>query len=80
MEGGHVRLNRGKVLKPGHAVAPGDVLTLALDSRVRVLKIAACAQRRGSAPEAQKLYSEPAMTIPDGAMPQKGDASGGGNC
>ncbi len=80
VEAGHVRLNRVKVLKPGHAVGPGDVLTIALNARVRVLKVAACAARRGSAAEAQRLYSEAAMPFADGAMPQKEDASGAGTC
>ena len=80
VEAGHVRLNRAKVLKPGHAVGRGDVLTIALNARVLVLKVEACAARRGPAPEAQKLYSAAAMPVSDAPMPQKGDASGGGNC
>jgi ribosome-associated heat shock protein Hsp15 len=36
----------------------GDVLTIALHSRVRVLKVAGIPVRRGSAEEAQKLYEE----------------------
>ena len=75
-----MRLNRIKVLKPAHAVGPGDVLTIALNSRARVLRIAGCSARRGSAPEAQKLYTEAAMTIPDGGAAQKEDASGAGSC
>ena len=55
-------------------------LTIALNARVRVLKVAACAARRGSAAEAQRLYSEAAMPFADGAMPQKEDASGAGTC
>ena len=80
VEAGHVRLNRVKVLKPGHGVAPGDVLTIALNARVRVLKVEACAARRGPAPEARKLYSEAAMTSADGPISQKGDATEAGNC
>lgn len=56
--GGAVRLNRVKVTKPGHAVRPGDTITLAIHGRVRVLKIVALGNRRGPAAEAQRLYEE----------------------
>lgn len=55
-EKGKVRLNGARVQKPGHAVRPGDVLTLALGGQVRVVRVLALAERRGSAPEAQQLY------------------------
>jgi len=82
---GHVRLNRVKVVKPGHAVAPGDILTVAAHGHVRVLKVEACSTRRGPAPEARQLYSEaaapaPAMPPSDGSLPQKEDATPDGNC
>ncbi len=37
---------------------PGDVLTIALDRRVRVLKVLGYAERRGSADVAQALYED----------------------
>ncbi len=55
---GHVRLNRIRVSKTGHAVKPGDVLTLTLYSGVRVIKILGAAERRGSASAAQMLFEE----------------------
>jgi ribosome-associated heat shock protein Hsp15 len=58
IETGHVRLNRVKVVKPGHTVKPGDVLTIALNARVRVLEITALAPRRGDAASARLLYCE----------------------
>ncbi len=36
----------------------GDVLTIALPSRVRVLKVVDVAERRGPAPEGAALYEE----------------------
>lgn len=77
---GQVRVNRHKVTKPGHPVGPGDVLTLALHGRVRVLKVLACAERRGTASAAQALYQVAAMTNMEGPSPQKGGATGTGTC
>ena len=77
---GQVRLNRAKVTKPGHRVAPGDVLTVALPGRVRVLKIEATAPRRGPAEAAKPLYTELAMPEGDGGTAQKGDARPAGTC
>ena len=55
-EAGKVRLKGAKVKKPGHAVRPGDVLTLALGGTVRVVKVLTLATRRGAAEEARNLY------------------------
>ena len=65
VEMGQIRINRAKVLKPGHDVAIGDVLTIALHGRVRVLKIMGLAGRRGPASAARDLYEEAAMPISD---------------
>jgi ribosome-associated heat shock protein Hsp15 len=49
----------GRIVDKPHAnVAPGMVLTFALGSRVRVIRIVALGERRGPAPEAQALYEE----------------------
>lgn len=55
---GQVRLNKVKITKPAHEVGPGDILTLAIHDRVRVLKVVAVASRRGPASEAQTLYED----------------------
>lgn len=55
---GHVRLNGVREKSPGHAVKPGDVLTIALDRTVRVLKVIGFAERRGDAPSARALYTD----------------------
>ena len=55
---GHVRINGVREKAPGHAVKPGDVLTIALDNSVRILKVVAFAQRRGDASAARVLYED----------------------
>lgn len=55
---GHVRVNGSRETSPGHAVKIGDVVTVALDRAVRVLKIAGFAERRGDADSARVLYEE----------------------
>jgi ribosome-associated heat shock protein Hsp15 len=60
-QAGRVRLNGVRIEKPGHAIKPGDVLTLvgSLGGRggqVMAVRILALAERRGPAAEAQKLY------------------------
>jgi len=56
---GKVRLNGARVDKPGHAIRPGDVLTLASPRRraeIIAVRVLALAERRGSASEARTLY------------------------
>ena len=54
--GGHVRVNANKVSKASHGVAIDDVLTFPQARNIRVVKIQGFADKRGPAPEAQKLY------------------------
>ena len=58
IESGHVRVNGVRETSPGHAIKAGDVLTIALDRSVRVLKIIAFAERRGDATSARAIYEE----------------------
>ena len=55
---GRVRLNREKVEAASATVRVEDVLTVALDRRVLVLKVVAPGARRGPASEAQALYHD----------------------
>jgi ribosome-associated heat shock protein Hsp15 len=55
---GHVRLNSQRVDAPSRTVRAGDVVTVALDRTVRVLKVAGFAERRGSADAARTLYED----------------------
>ena len=80
VESGHVRLNSVKVLKPGHTVKPGDVLTIVLNARVRVLHVEGLAVRRGPAETARVLYREPAMSGNGTSDAEKEDARPDGNC
>ena len=65
VEAGHVRLNGRRIVSPSQAVRAGDVVTLALDRSVRVVKVAGFCERRGAAPAARALYRE--MTTGSGA-------------
>jgi ribosome-associated heat shock protein Hsp15 len=55
---GHVRINSRRVDSPAKPVVPGDVLTVALEHRVRVLKVVATGLRRGPYQEARYLFEE----------------------
>ena len=52
---GHVRINGRRIDEPSRPVRPGDVVTVALDRTVRVLRVVAFAERRGSAADARAL-------------------------
>ena len=58
VEAGHVRINGVREKAPGHSVKAGDVLTIALDRSVRVLKVIGFSERRGDATAARVLYEE----------------------
>ena len=58
VEAGHVRINGTREKSPGHAVKAGDVITVALDRTVRVLKVAGFSERRGDASAASVLYED----------------------
>jgi ribosome-associated heat shock protein Hsp15 len=66
--GGRVRVNREKVNTSSHLVAPGDVLTIAGERGVRVVKVLACGTRRGPASEAQALYQDLSVAPPPGPL------------
>ena len=55
---GHVRLNGLRVDAASRAVKAGDVVTIALDRGVRVLKIVGFAERRGGAERARTLFED----------------------
>ena len=57
-ESGHVRLNGARVTAAAKAVKSGDVVTIALDARVRVLKVTGFALRRGAAEAGRALYED----------------------
>ncbi|SHG82827.1 heat shock protein Hsp15 [Cognatiyoonia sediminum] len=55
---GKVRVNGTPVSKPSRSVGPDDVLTFTKEQDVRIVRILACGERRGPAPEAQALYED----------------------
>jgi ribosome-associated heat shock protein Hsp15 len=55
---GYVRVNAQRIETPAKPVGPGDVLTIALERQVRLLRIVAIAPRRGSTEDAKRLFEE----------------------
>ena len=55
---GVIRVNRRPTDKPHAAIRAGDVLTLPVGGRVRVLEVLALASRRGPPAAARLLYRE----------------------
>jgi ribosome-associated heat shock protein Hsp15 len=53
---GHIRLNGRRVDRSHQKVTAGDILTIPLGRRVRVIELLALPDRRGPAPEAQSCY------------------------
>jgi ribosome-associated heat shock protein Hsp15 len=81
---GHVRLNAQRIDAASRAVKAGDVVTVALDRSVRILKVVGFSERRGDATAARPLYedltppAEPAQPTaaprsPGSARPTKRD-------
>ena len=56
VEEGHVRVNSVRVEQSSKSVKPGDVVTVALEHDVRVMRVMSAGERRGPAPEARLLY------------------------
>jgi ribosome-associated heat shock protein Hsp15 len=55
---GNVRVNGMRIDAPGRMVRSGDVITVALERHIRVLKIRGFCQRRGPAGSGESLYEE----------------------
>jgi ribosome-associated heat shock protein Hsp15 len=55
---GHVRLNGARVSANSQPVKAGDVVTIALDRTVRVIKVIGFAERRGDADAARMLCED----------------------
>lgn len=56
--GGNVRVNRTPTAKPSHALKLGDVLTISVHARVRILSVRGFMDRRGSAECAALLFAD----------------------
>jgi ribosome-associated heat shock protein Hsp15 len=55
---GYVRVNGARIDAPSRLVRTGDVITVALDRRVRVLKVRGFVERRGPAASIASLYDD----------------------
>jgi ribosome-associated heat shock protein Hsp15 len=55
---GYVRVNGARIAAASRMVRAGDVVTVALDRAVRVLKVRGFAERRGPAGSAASLYED----------------------
>lgn len=77
---GKVRINRERVGRASQIVRAGDVLTLSLGPRVRIIEIKAFSLRRGPAAEALALYAEltPEPVQPKAAAEDSARRSTGG--
>lgn len=53
---GYVRVNGERIKQPAHSIRAGDVLTIALPARVRVLKVTGILPRRTNAAVAHDTY------------------------
>lgn len=73
---GRVRVNRAKIEKPSHAVKVGDVLTVTVGPRLRILKVVGLGTRRGPPTEAQALYEDLSPPPPPREAP---DPAAGGD-
>ena len=76
---GHVRLNGERCLAASRAAKPGDVVTVALDRAVRILKVRGFAERRGDATAARVLYEDlsPVPALPEPAQAPPGERERG---
>jgi ribosome-associated heat shock protein Hsp15 len=71
---GHVRINGDRITAASRAVRAGDVVTVALDRIVRVMKVVGFAERRGDAEAARPLYDEigePRVAPPPASAPRE---------
>jgi ribosome-associated heat shock protein Hsp15 len=59
---GNVRITRGentsRADKPSALIRPGETLVFTRNDRLRIIRVLACAERRGPASEAQLLYED----------------------
>ena len=67
-KGGHVSVNRA-VTKPATAVRVGDVVTIRVGGRDRVLEVAEVIDKRVSPARASECYLDRSPPVPQVAMP-----------
>jgi len=69
VEDGYVRVNGQRSVSPAKAIGAGDVLTIALERSVRILRVVSTGERRGPFREACQLFEDVAEppALPDSA-------------
>ena len=75
VQAGRVRINREKAEQAAHPVKAGDVLTITLDRRVLVYRVAAAGTRRGPAEEARLLYEDIGQAAAGAGAPSRPDTA-----
>ncbi|MGE0565533.1 MAG: RNA-binding S4 domain-containing protein [Pseudolabrys sp.] len=58
IDAGHVRVNGKRITTAGHLLRTGDVLTVALDRAVRVVRVEGFSERRGGPDRAAGLFRD----------------------
>lgn len=71
VQDGKVRVNRERIDKPSQTVKRGDVITLTVHRKIKVLKVLEPGVRRGPAKEASLLFED--------LTPEPGPAAASGN-
>src|SRR3954464_14181112 len=78
-DAGLVRINGARIDTSSRPVRPGDVVTVALDRNVRVLKVIGYAERRGGPDTVRALYEDltpPAAPRPEPSGGERDEGSG----
>ena len=73
---GRVRVDSQPVSKPARAIGPGNVLTFVQAEETKVVRVIACGERRGPAPEAQALYEDLSPVVEKRPYNPGGDRKG----
>lgn len=58
IEKGHIRLNGERVIRTSRDIRVGDILTLPLGQRIRLVEVLAIPERRGPPRDAQACYRD----------------------
>jgi ribosome-associated heat shock protein Hsp15 len=77
VSGGLVRLNSARIGAASQLVRPGDVVTIALDRSVRILKVVGFSERRGASEAARTLYDDLSPPPAPRPLPSPGQREGG---
>jgi len=57
-EAGYIRINGARINAPGRMIRTGDIITVALDRGVRVVRVTGFVERRGAPQSVAALYQD----------------------